>query len=157
MITIEKVRAYIHAHDDTHADKIEQALRLSLDAKISWLDPHASDYLRASFTPEVRARTIDRVVKRMESRMDAGHPQYFNDLRGRSTGPFFRIEAGERGVDWHFVPMTPTNKKKGRAWFHEEMNRRLKLLTLEQSLDMTMHEKIAPLTRYACDDRRTAR
>lgn len=157
MITIENVRAYIHAHDDTHAIRIEWCL-CRPDGGILHFEDGAWDYLCGLYTPDVRVQILDRKMQRMRTRCESGRVQYVDDcLRpGKRTSNVLSMVAARAATraDWHHVSMTPQNKQAAKAWFVEEMNRQIKALTTAQAVGLGIHARSADHMKIAWDGRR---
>jgi hypothetical protein len=152
-ITIARVRAYFHAHDDTHATHIEYSL-CRPDGWDAPFEEGAWDYLCALYTPEVRTQILDRKVQRMRKRHAAGHNQFVVDCAKPKHREVLSLGTGTARADWHHVSMTPQNKIAAKAWFAEEMDRQTSALTIEQSVGLGIRARSADHMKIAWDARR---
>lgn len=154
MIRIEDVRAYIHAHDDTHATRIEWGL-CRPDGWLDLFGEGAWDYLCALYTPAVRSQILDRKVQRMSERYRAGHNQIVVNCAKPGNREVLNMGVGTHSADWHHVSMTPQNKRALNAWVTQEIGRQIKPLTINQSLSLLNGDSYAANNgRLAHDARR---
>lgn len=164
-ITIEDVRAYIHAEDDTHAERIEDVLFDGWYEQCVDFEEGVQDYLFASITEPVRARLLDRKVARIKARYMKGHTQTFQTCASydRSTRTYMRMYTpgpSGKSSDLHIIRDSAPRKMALKRWFVEEMTRRLRKLTVEEMghlmLTYDAHYRWARDARRNLEDRLAA-
>lgn len=155
MISIEDVRAYVHAHDDTNAAHIEWSL-CRPDGWLALFCEGAWDYLCALYTPELRKQILDRKMLRMSTRLNSGHNQFVVDcVNPKRRGPLVLcLGIGTRDANWHHVYMTPQNRRAAKIWFDQEKASQTRALAPRQIAILITHSRCVDHMQIARDARR---